>query len=77
VADAHTFEFRPGRLGQAQGPAGVALTELTNFGLASVLARKGRAADVARLIRSAHGIELPTTPRVVEASDASFLWNGP
>ena len=77
MADAHTFEFRPGRLGQAQGPAGVALTELTNFGLASVLARNGRAADVARLIRSAHGIELPTTPRAVEASDASFLWNGP
>ncbi len=77
MADAHTFEFRPGRLGQAQGPAGVTLTELTDFGLASVLARKGRAADVARLVLSAHGVELPATPRMVEAGDASFVWSGP
>lgn len=77
MADANTFEFRPGRLGQAQGPAGVTLAEVTDFGLASVLARKGRAADVARLIQSAHGVQLPVSPRVVEAGDASFLWSGP
>lgn len=77
MADAHTFEFRPGRVGQPQGPAGVTLTELTDFGLASVLARKGRAAVVARLVLSQHGVELPATPRTVEAGDTSFVWSGP
>lgn len=77
MADTHSFEFRPGRLGRPQGPAGVTIGEITDFGLASVLARRGREADVARLVLSAHGVQLPETPRAVEASDATFVWSGP
>jgi sarcosine oxidase subunit gamma len=77
VADPHTFKFQPGRFGQPQGAAGVTVGEITDFGLASVLARRGRGTDVARLVLSAHGVALPETPRAVEARDATFIWSGP
>ena len=74
VADASHFDFRPGRHGQTQGPPGVTLREITDFGLASVLARKDQAAADVQRQPSSHGV--PSDARLVEAS-ASFIWTGP
>jgi heterotetrameric sarcosine oxidase gamma subunit len=45
--------------------------------LATVMARKGRAADLARRVRDRIAIELPTRPRRVEAGAVAFAWAGP
>lgn len=67
----------PGRHGRPDGEPGVTLAERTGLALASVIARKGKAAALAAAAKAAFGIELPTTPRRVENPDIAFLWAGP
>ncbi|MFC7053265.1 sarcosine oxidase subunit gamma [Hansschlegelia quercus] len=56
---------------------GVVLRERTDLTLASVAAFKGREAELADAVRSAYGIELPTTPTRVAAGEVAFVWAGP
>ena len=69
--------YRPGRHGKAEAAAGVTLAELGNIALASVIARKGRAAQASEAARRSFGIDLPETPRRVQAKGIELLWAGP
>lgn len=77
MADGHTFELRPGRSGRAEGPAGLCVAELSGFGLASVMARHGRAADAAQRAAVAYGVALPGARRSAHGAGATLLWTGP
>jgi sarcosine oxidase subunit gamma len=60
------------------GPgAGLALRERTGLGLASIQARRGRAGELARLVRERFGVELPEGPRRVAAGEVAFVGTGP
>ncbi|WP_026363150.1 sarcosine oxidase subunit gamma family protein [Methylopila sp. M107] len=60
----------------ASGEAPVTLRE-REYTLAQVAALKGRETELAESVRSAFGIELPTTPKRVAAGDVAFVWAGP
>ncbi|TPI16274.1 sarcosine oxidase subunit gamma [Mesorhizobium sp. B4-1-3] len=61
----------------AQGDAGVSLTEIRNFDLVQVMARRGKAGETAKAAKARFGIAAPETPRAVAAADATLIWSGP
>jgi sarcosine oxidase subunit gamma len=61
----------------AQGEAGVSLTETRNFDLVQVMARRGKAAEMAKAAKAHFGVAAPSTPAAVQASDAMLIWSGP
>ncbi|RWL42879.1 MAG: sarcosine oxidase subunit gamma [Mesorhizobium sp.] len=62
----------------AQGEAGVALTEIRNFDLVQVMARRGKAGEMIAAAKARFGAAAPETPKAIEASDATLLiWSGP
>ena len=67
----------PGRHGRAGSLPGVVLAELGQVALASVIARKGKAAQANEACRRSFGVELPRVPRRVEGRDIELLWTGP
>ena len=67
----------PGRGGRAEGAAGVTLREITGVAAASLIARKGKAPDLAAAARRAFGLDPPETPRCAAAAGLTFLWAGP
>ena len=67
----------PGRSGRAEGEPGVTVRPRDDLALAKLIARKGRAADLAAAIRSRYGLDLPTTPKRAEQGDLAFIWSGP
>ena len=77
MADALHFAYSPGRLGRRDGSPGLVLQELTQFALASVIARKGQAAQVATAAQQAFGASLPSTPAIVASNELTFVWSGP
>ncbi|WP_217573336.1 sarcosine oxidase subunit gamma [Mesorhizobium sp. GbtcB19] len=60
-----------------QGDAGVALTEIRNFDLVQVMARRGKASEMAQTAQARFGVAAPETPKAVGASDATLIWSGP
>jgi heterotetrameric sarcosine oxidase gamma subunit len=71
-----------GRHGRPDGPPGLTICERAHVSLVSVLARKGQAAPLAALVKSAYGIALPSSPRLAEGPmpdgrSLSFIWSGP
>jgi methylglutamate dehydrogenase subunit D len=77
VADALHFAYSPGRLGHREGAPGLVLQEFTCVALASVIARKGQAAQVAAAAQQAFGASLPPTPATAVGNDLAFVWSGP
>lgn len=77
MADASHFEFRLGRFGRREGAPGVAVREITNFSLASVVARKGQALAASAAAETAFGTVLPSKPTCVTGPDLAFVWSGP
>ena len=77
MADALHFAYSPGCLGHREGTPGLVLQELTQFALASVIARKGHAAQVAEAARRAYGASPPSGPAIAAGSDIAFVWSGP
>ncbi|OBQ70725.1 sarcosine oxidase subunit gamma [Mesorhizobium erdmanii] len=61
----------------ARGDAGASLTEIRNFDLVQVMARRGKAADVAKAAKARFGVAAPETPKAVGAADAMLIWSGP
>jgi len=57
--------------------AGVTIAERTDISLASVVARKGAAAQLSDRVRAEFGVELPRTPRSTGPGDVEFIWAGP
>ena len=68
---------RSGRHGKAEGAPGVTLAELHGIALASVIARKGKAAEASEAAKCSFGVALPETPRRAAGKGVEFLWAGP
>jgi len=67
----------PGRSGRAEGEPGVTVRPRDDLALARVIARKGRADDLASIVRSRYGLDLPTMPKRVEQGGLALIWSGP
>ena len=65
-----------GRYG-AHGDAGVTLTEIRNFDLVQVMARRGKTAELAKAAKVRFGVAAPETPKAVGTADATLIWSGP
>lgn len=61
----------------AQGDASVSLTETRSFDLVQVMARRGKAGEMAKAAKARFGVAAPETPKAVSASDATLIWSGP
>jgi heterotetrameric sarcosine oxidase gamma subunit len=61
----------------AQGDAGVSLTEIRNFDLVQVMARRGKGAELAKAAMARFGVAAPDAPKAIQASDATLIWSGP
>ncbi|WP_137934140.1 sarcosine oxidase subunit gamma [Mesorhizobium comanense] len=61
----------------AQGDAGVSLTEIRNFDLVQVMARRGQAGEMSAAAKASFGVVAPGTPRAVSTADATLIWSGP
>ncbi|RRH88340.1 sarcosine oxidase subunit gamma [Mesorhizobium tamadayense] len=59
------------------GDAGVSLTEIRNFDLIQVMARRGKAAETAKAAKARFGVAAPETPKAVGTTDATLIWSGP
>nr|WP_210328964.1 sarcosine oxidase subunit gamma family protein [Mesorhizobium amorphae] len=60
-----------------RGDAGVSLTEIRSFDLIQVMARRGKAADMAEAARARFGVAAPDAPKAVGTPDATLIWSGP
>lgn len=61
----------------AQGEAGVSLTEIRNFDLVQVMARRGKAGETIAAAKARLGAAAPETPKAVSIADATVIWSGP
>ncbi|SFO97956.1 sarcosine oxidase subunit gamma [Mesorhizobium sp. NFR06] len=61
----------------APGEAGVSLTEIRNFDLVQVMARRGKAGEMGKAAKARFGIAAPETPKAVGTADATLIWSGP
>ncbi|MGL4960275.1 MAG: sarcosine oxidase subunit gamma [Inquilinus sp.] len=66
-----------GRSGRPEGEPGVTVRPRDDLALARVIARKGRADDLAAAVRSRYGLDLPSTPKRVEQGGLAVIWSGP
>lgn len=57
--------------------AGVSLTEIRNFDLIQVMARRGQAAELAKAAKARFGVATPNAPKAIQAADATLIWSGP
>jgi sarcosine oxidase subunit gamma len=67
----------PGRYGNPDGEPGVTLSERTGIGLATLAARRGKAAALGDAIQSAYGVALPDSSRLVAGPGVGFIGTGP
>jgi methylglutamate dehydrogenase subunit D len=77
VAESSHNAFRPGSYGRQGAAPGVVIREITDFALASVLARKGQRIAAATAAESAFGVALPDRPRAVSGRGIEFIGTGP
>ncbi|UVK54116.1 sarcosine oxidase subunit gamma [Mesorhizobium sp. AR02] len=61
----------------AHGDAGVSLTEVRNFDLVQVMARRGKAAEMSKTAKGRFGVAAPEPPKAVGTADATLIWSGP
>jgi sarcosine oxidase subunit gamma len=67
----------PGRSGRTEGEPGVTVRPRDDLAMAKLIARKGRADDLAAAIRSRYALDLPATPKRVEQGGLAVIWSGP
>lgn len=77
LAPRSAFIGLPARSGRAEGEPGVTVRPRDDLALARLIARKGRADDLAAAIRARTGLDLPTTPKRVEQGGLAVIWSGP
>ncbi|KAB0683001.1 sarcosine oxidase subunit gamma [Aureimonas leprariae] len=53
------------------------MTERVGLGIATLTARKDRTADLAEALRTAHGVDLQSGPKVSRAGSLAFVGTGP
>ena len=68
---------KPGRAGAAVASAGVKLTEIRDFDLVQIFARRGQREATAKAIRKCFGAEAPAPRQAAFAKGATLLWSGP
>ncbi|MEW9834706.1 sarcosine oxidase subunit gamma [Mesorhizobium marinum] len=68
--------YEAGRHGVKEGPAGVALAELTSFDLVQVMARRGRWQAAVEACRGLNGKDAPARPQALPAGEARLIWSG-
>jgi heterotetrameric sarcosine oxidase gamma subunit len=73
--------LREGRYGRPDGAPGLTVCERGELSLATLIARKGEAQALAELVKSAYGIDLPSTPRLAggqlpDGRSLIFIWAG-
>lgn len=61
----------------ARGDAGVTLSEIRNFDLVQVMARRGKTAEMASAANAHFGVTAPETPKTAAAAEATLIWSGP
>jgi methylglutamate dehydrogenase subunit D len=66
-----------GPYGARQESPGVSLTEIRDFGLIQVMARRSRSGDLANAARAHIGAAPPYGPKAVKAENATLIWSGP
>jgi methylglutamate dehydrogenase subunit D len=66
-----------GAYGARNVTPGISLTEIRNFELIQVMARRGKGAELARTAKARFGVADPDAPKVVQTADASLIWSGP
>lgn len=66
-----------GHSGAHTANAGISLTEIRDFSLVLVVARRGRWADVAAAAGARFGAPPPKAPLAIPARDATLIWSGP
>ncbi len=69
--------FAPGRLGLATGEAGITMTEISDFSLVQVMARRGQVANVAKAATKAWAVLPPEKPAAVAGKGVTLIWTGP
>jgi len=62
---------------QLSTDSAVSIAQVTDYALATVMARRNQAAELARRVREAFGLELPLVPRRTAAGATAFAWAGP
>jgi methylglutamate dehydrogenase subunit D len=77
VADTLHLEYGPGRFGCREGAPGLVLQELTQFTLASIVARRHQAERAAAAAQHAAGASPPATPTFTTTGKLALLWSGP
>lgn len=60
----------------AVGEAGVSLTEIRNFDLVQVMARRGKTGEMVKAALARFGAAAPETPKAVATADATLIWSG-
>jgi sarcosine oxidase subunit gamma len=66
-----------GAYGARNVEPGIMIIEIRNFDLIQVMARRGRAAELASTAKARFGIAAPNTPKAIKTSDAVLVWSGP
>ncbi|TIT04211.1 sarcosine oxidase subunit gamma [Mesorhizobium sp.] len=66
-----------GAYGARDAKPGISLTEIRNFDLVQVMARRGKGAELASAAEARVGMAAPDVPKAVSASDATLIWSGP
>lgn len=66
----------PGILGAMTAEAGVMLSEIRDFDLVQILARRGQWAAMAKAVKAHYGVAAPTGPSVVVGKNATLIWSG-
>jgi sarcosine oxidase subunit gamma len=67
----------PGRYGRSYGEPGIVISERIGLGLATVAARRGKADALSEAVANTYGVDLPTSSRVIQGSQVSFIGYGP
>lgn len=67
----------PGHYGAEGDVPGVTIAEHTELALASVMARKGKAIELAARVKEHFTTDLPMTPRRTADGRVHFIWAGP
>lgn len=66
-----------GRHGAAVQKPGIVVSEVRDFNLVLIFARRGKWAATAKAIKAHFGIAAPTTPKAVAGKDMTIIWSGP
>jgi sarcosine oxidase subunit gamma len=67
----------PGRLGAQARQPGISLTELRDFSLVQVMARRGQWAETAKAAKKLFKVDAPERPGAAFGETAILVWSGP